>query len=342
LSTYVTPPPQLLPRREFTLVGPLRILASFSVVAHHMRGGDLFDVRFGLFTFLALMVALHVGRARQTRVAHTAALKFRVLLAPWLRWSAVYLAVALVAGAARDGSPFARLEPWMLATGGHAALWFLPFVFAVVVALTWIAPLFERCAPQRVAVGAALVGIAATHATSAALADGSLALPFDAWVRAAPLVPWGLALGSALRCEVRTSRYLFAALVVLACLGWASAPSGGFHEDLGRRIAVAVALLAVAFNWSPRLPTWISRSARVSFGVYLVHPLVAKVLSEMSDPFAWSLAAHAAVVWLLSAAAVAALARLGVRGAEFDGLGGVPVVNRRLQLDEPDLKAPAA
>jgi fucose 4-O-acetylase-like acetyltransferase len=328
-------------RPELTLLGPLRLLASFSVVAHHMRGGDLFGVRFGLFTFIVLALALHVGRVRDADLSRTAAHKFRGLLAPWLRWSAVYVALAITVGTLREGDPLGRLEPWMLATGGHASLWFLPFIFVSTLAVSAGVPALERRSPVLVALAAALLGGLASHAASAALAAGVLSLPVDAWVRAAPLVPFGVALGFAARCAGPRRNALLAALVAIAIANWLGAPAP-FHEDLGRRIAVAVGLVAVAIAFAPRLPAVVDRVARLSFGVYLAHPLVAKLLAEVADPFAWSTAAHAAVVWALSAALIAFLARIGVPGAEFAPRSGAPSGLRQVGPSASNLKAPAA
>ena len=66
---------------------------------------------------------------------------------------------------------------------------------------------------------------------------------------------------------------------------------------------------------SPPIPRVLRTLAGLTYGIYLAHPLVAKVLATLFDVFSWPLVVHAVVVWALSALLVVALrrARLGWR-----------------------------
>ncbi len=306
------------PPRDLSLLAPLRILANFSVVAHHMRGDDVFfGVRFGMFLFLAMMFALNAGSQSAEPLRLFGRRKFVSLMMPWLRWSLLYVALAAVVGLVREGGIAARLEPWMLTAGGHASLWFLPFAFCALMAWKLAAPLLVRIDPFRLAMHAAVLGLGLQVAVSFRLDMQAPPLPWDAWLHASPLILWGLALGQARRLDDRRRRFVLLIVPALAMLGWLAEPLIGFHEDMGRRIAVVMVLLALGLAFSPRMPRFVAWLGTLTYGIYLAHPFVAKSLTEVIDPFAWNVWTHAVVVWLLSAALILLLRRLGLKGAEI-------------------------
>jgi peptidoglycan/LPS O-acetylase OafA/YrhL len=300
------------------LLDLLRILASVAVVRHHMRADFMLGVGFGLPLFLMLFFGLSSSSTREEPLALFARRKARHLLVPWLRWSAIYLAVMVLSDVARGREPFGRLEPAMLWYGGHASLWFLPFAAVALIALR----LLLRVA-VRLPVAAAVLGAASLGALWGALSTELLALdlpdmPVRAWLRVSPGLFWGLALGQSLRARTWGERRGLLLAVGLIAVAFAlGAPSGGDQDGLALRYAVAVPLACAGFAASPRVPALARSVASLCFGIYLVHPLVGKVLGACFDVFSWPAAVHAGAGWLGSAAVVAVARKLGVPWHEF-------------------------
>lgn len=308
-------------RAFLPLLDPLRILASVAVVRHHVRQDFLFGVGFGLPLFLVVLFALAATSARRESLARFVGRKARYLLVPWLRWSLIYLAIVSGADLARGLGPAHRLEPAMLLYGGHRALWFLPFAVLALVPTKALARTLARTPPAsaRIAVVAAgALGALTTNVAAVLLLEGDLAdMPWRAWLRPSPAIFWGLALAQCLRFRATRPRALaLLGVGLLAVASWALSPWRGLGEDLTLRFAVAVPLACLGFAVHAPVPSFVRAVAGVTFGVYLIHPLVGKVLGDAFDASAWPASVHTAAAWGLAAAGVVALRRAGVRWHE--------------------------
>jgi hypothetical protein len=62
----------------------------------------------------------------------------------------------------------------------------------------------------------------------------------------------------------------------------------------------------------------VRRLSTATFGVYLVHPLIGKLLGNRFDVFAWPAWLHAGAVWILAVLAVESLRRLPISWRELD------------------------
>ncbi len=300
-----------MPRAFLPLLDPLRILASVAVVRHHMRTDFLFGVGFGLPLFLVIMFALASSSTKEEALGSFARRKTAWLLVPWLRWSAIYLVIFAFSDAARGLDPFERVGPAMIWTGGDPKLWFLPFAAVALVAVKALQSVMRRIPVSTAVIASAVLAVAATNAVAWSLTHSLPEMPTRAWLRVAPTLFFGLALGQSLRAaDDGERRRLLAVVVLLAFLSFWLSPFRDHHEDLPRRFAAAVPLAALGFGWRPRVPGFVRSVASVTFGVYLVHPLVAKVLVAGADVQAWPAAVHAGAVWVLSALVV-----LGLRHA---------------------------
>jgi hypothetical protein len=61
----------------------------------------------------------------------------------------------------------------------------------------------------------------------------------------------------------------------------------------------------------------VRRVSTATFGVYLLHPLIGKVVGALFDVFAWPAWVHASAVWTLAVLGVLALRALGLRWHEL-------------------------
>lgn len=298
-------------RVDLPLLDALRVLASVAIVRHHMRGDFLFGVGFGLPLFLVILFALATSSRRPEPLARFVRRKSSYLLVPWVRWSLIYVALLVLAEAVRGRPPADRLHTVMFWTGGHSSLWFLPFAAVALVPARALALGVRRRRATTVVLAAAVAGVAANTASPLLMDSGLPDVPWRLWLRFTPAIAWGLALGTSLRArDDGERRRLLAAVAFLALLGWIASPLRDHPGDLPRRFAVAVPLACAGLAWRPPVPGAVRGLGTVTFGIYVSHPLVAKVLVVLADPFAWSPTVHAGVVWCGSFALVLGLRRL--------------------------------
>jgi hypothetical protein len=105
------------------------------------------------------------------------------------------------------------------------------------------------------------------------------------------------------------------------------APESTGGEEPLLRFALAVPLVCLGFAWRPRVPRAVHDLSTLTFGVYVVHPSLAKAFATAFEVARWPGALHVAAVWLCSAAAVLALRRLPVKLTEcWSGRAPAPVL----------------
>ena len=305
-------------RRDYLpLLDLLRLVAGLSVVHHHMTKGLLFGVGLGLPLFLVLFFALAAISKKQEGLSGMLRRKGGDLIIPWLRWSVFYVLLLVVTDGVRGGGPTERLEMAMLWTGGHPALWFLPFAAAALLPAHALGRLL-RDVPRPPAVLILIVcAFAATAAAQVVLRHG-IPDPWTSWVRASPAIPWGLAVGTACRADSPGRRRgLLTLISASAALGFFAFPEVAHPNDLPRRMAIAVPLVCLGFTYRGALPGAVRRLAVLSFGVYLVHPFVGKVLIEFFDVHSWPPVVHGLVAWTISLALIQVARASGLRWREL-------------------------
>ena len=307
----MSPGPVVGARDELTLLFPLRLLASVAIVWHHMRESYFLGVGFGLPLFLVILFGLTASSTRRESLASFARRRLTYLLTPWLRWSLVYLALLAIADLVRGTPPADRLRWNMLLYGGHLSLWFLPY--AALASLP--VKLLQRAAARRSVYGVVLLATALGLATSLALVhfpfQGRYAVPLGAWLRMLPAIPYGLALAGACRLPRDATRArLLLCVALLAAAGALFPAPAGPESQLLIRFGVAVPLACLGFAWSPTIPSFLRLLAGLNFGVYLIHPLLGKVLVEVIDVDRLPGTLHLLLAWAGSAAVLLVLRRL--------------------------------
>ena len=308
---------------DLPLVDALRLFASVAVVYHHLRGGFFFGTPFGVPLFLVIMLALSSRASRREGYGEFARRKAEGLLVPWLRWSLVYVMLAIVLGIARESDPTAGLEPRMLFYGGHGALWFLPFSMLALLVVRGAREAWSHGSrgwergPWALTMILAVLGGLCSWAAQRWVDGLALGMPFEAWWIASPAIFFGPAVARASLAPSSRERAVQLALIALcAVVPSLLAPPAGALQDATRRFALAVPIVCLGFGWGTRVPDLVRVLATLTFGVYLAHPLVAKALATAFDVFAWSSAVHLACVWGISALIVLALRRAPIPLAE--------------------------
>lgn len=330
---------RLAPRPRLTLLDALRILASVAIVRYHVVGDPLFGVGFGMPLFLVIMFALAASSTSRETLGSFARRKSAYLLAPWVRWSLLCLAVAGAQDLVWGGSLFERYSWRALLYGGHIYYWFLPFAAASIVVVRVLQPrlrkLDARAAVLLFATGGALLAPLCARALSAE----PLPPPYPGWLGSLPALGYGLALGHVLRVTRPRERLLL--LVTIAGIAVGSAylvagPDG--LVGVPRRYAAAVPLACIGFAWRPRMPRVVASVATTTFGIYLVHPLTILALRQVVDITRWPAAGQVAGVWFASSLLILGLRRLRPAWSEV-GRPLAPTPLHRLEENEGQSRA---
>jgi len=268
----------------------LRIFSALAVVYFHVRS-DLEIARnlgtVGILIFLLSLFAFVVNRPGPLDLSGTLRRKARRLLKPWLFWSMVYGAVVLLKALYRDMS-FSDAFDWtMLLTGTRIHLWFLPFAFVAAMLLVMIHRALADVSNLFTITAAVLAGALCVFGFSIIQSCVRPPRPLGQWTVGAPAILFGLAVGRiTLQQKARDRRnlYVFAVLsttatciVVLLCDG----PWSDYAGKFALRYCASVTAVCFAMHWQGSLDPISRKLASLSYGIYLVHPLVMVVLKEL-------------------------------------------------------------
>lgn len=299
----------------------LRILSAVAVALFHMCNDWPIARHLGTVGILVFLISLSVfvvNRPEPLDLAYVVRRKARRLLKPWLFWSVVYGAVVLVKVFHKNVPPSDAFHWTMLLTGTRIHLWFLPFAFVAAVLLVVIHRSLARVPSMFTILGAIIIGVLCVLVCSLIQSDIQPPRPLRQWILGAPAIFFGLAIGRITllqRSEDRRNMYLLlilsmaalCAVIVVGCNGlWADYP-----EKFAIRYLVSVAAVCFALHF-PGSPDPVSRKlASLSYGIYLVHPLVMVTLDQLGIATQYPLV-FVALVLVISAAITDVLRRIPV------------------------------
>lgn len=263
----------------------LRVLSAFGVASFHVHGW--FPRSIGVVGFIILLLsfcAFVVNKPEPYGIEKVARRKARRLLKPWLFWSVVYGGLGLVK-VIYKGEPFSEIfSPTMLLTGTYMHLWFLPFAFF---AALFLAAIHRKImdVPDSFTITTA-ISIGALCIFGCSIVQSSLhpPTPLAQWTLGLPAIPIGFAIGRIKilpRTEDRKKYFMFVILSALAaCVGcivfdrlshevWLN-----FSSKFAVRYFVSLIIFCAALHWRGKLDPVSASLASLSYGIYLIHPLV--------------------------------------------------------------------
>ncbi len=252
-----------------------RLLAVAGIVWFHAKAPGALIGYSGLAFFLLLNVLFAWPQIIAARVQpHRALPLWRFvsarairLLGPWLIASAFYGGFKVIevfrGGAWR--SEFAT-DMWLTGTAQH--LWFLPFAFAVCIAL-WPVGRLARRIPRRIWPWLSIVCVCVALWSFSLLQTADLPDPLAQWAYAAPIVILGVGLAL---CRTNKSLLLtMLALFVLSALA--------LDVTVGLLEISCAGFILIACLAYPMQPTGLSTwCAKASLWIYLVHPAAMTLL----------------------------------------------------------------
>lgn len=254
----------------------LRIVAAIGIVWFHTEGAPWRHIAYaGLPIFLLVFFSL-ITRDFGTTTAHFLRRRWNRLLKPWLFWSAVY-GVCRLAKAAHtvDWADLAQMfSIGTLFTGASIHLWYLPYAFVASLLLFAVNRRMRKVDHVVVAVTATLLGMLTLAVCEVNMVSLRAPQPLPQWEFGLAAIPLGLAIG---RCLMVPSQNLRRTL--LAAIGLAVLIEGQLLHlftpgTLGNPYAIGTSLVCITYCWQTRGNNIVFALAPLTFGIYLIHPLV--------------------------------------------------------------------
>lgn len=252
----------------------LRTLAALGIVWFHTGDLPYRNVGYAGLPIFILIFFMLIGMKGYEPTRLFIRKKIKRLIIPWLIWSVVYFGFQMAKSLIKKQ---ATLEPYMLITGSAIHLWYLPYAFTLAVLVNIMQ---QRISPDKkkyfnlilmvltILLSILIPIVNRYHAFQPPLAQ---------WMYGLTACPAGWLVGILLGTKIN-NKYnisLFCGLIALICLVMRISGFG----YLGTSYMVGFVVFGLAFC----LPAWkediLTRLAPLTFGVYLIHPLVGSAMS---------------------------------------------------------------
>jgi surface polysaccharide O-acyltransferase-like enzyme len=292
-SPQVLPDPQAVPRAPLlpldrvASIDWLRVLAATGIIWFHTETAPHRTIGYaGLPIFLLIFFSLITRQDATGSTVSFLKRRYKRLLCPWLFWSAVYgFGWLMKAVCTLDSGELWRMfSIETLLAGTNIHLWYLPYAFI------WGFVVYEvnRRTSKIDHVTAVIAALVLAVLTLAVCEMGITRLkvisPFPQWGFGLTAIPLGFAVGRCLAIPARGVRKVLLAsislIVLIECL---ILQSFGFGVIV-IPYAIATAAVSIAYGWEMRRSTFLAALAPLTFGVYLIHPMVAYVLYHSFVP----------------------------------------------------------
>jgi len=255
----------------------LRLIAALVIVLFHAKSplGHLFSSSVSFFIMAMIFFAMH-SRSLENPISEIVANRADRLLTPFAFWIAVYAIAKTLQNTLEHGNLNNEFSAWLPPAGTFGHLWFLPFAFAVTVALgRWIQWLRSVAKLPMGWLGMLGVSIlvtwpALTQATRAAPEIAGMMIYFIYL----PSVAFGVVIALT---HSRIAR--FAVAVGAFGLGVVLAP---FSAGQAQQLLVGIPLAVLALDLKFPETKLAHRLGKMSMGIYLTHPLVIAALPRVT------------------------------------------------------------
>lgn len=253
----------------------LRIISTFAILWFHSGYQNGRDVAYaGLIVFLIFSAYFAMKSHTSTTLQGKA---FR-LMVPCMIWSLVYGAFYMALGAPIFPENYTAISKLLSTPSIH--LWYLPFLFFCILFIELIK---KRINPSVLAV-LSVLGLSTLLFTSPQWRSWEFMAPFGQYMHALPAVLAGVffalcpKLKSALKCS----------LIGITCTSIFYVFSNNV-EGIGIAYLVGIAAAFILLKEGSGLPdsAAIFSVSKLSFGIYLVHPLVLIVLMHFGIGSVW-------------------------------------------------------
>ncbi len=273
----------------------LRFLSAIGIVWFHVKAPGMEVAYVALPIFLLLSSYFATDCVLRNGVSGFVTGRATRILGPWVTWCAIFICLRIVA--TQEAPDLAQLaaNPWLLLVGPAVHLWFLPFLFFGSLLIPFLVAFVTNRARFHLVLG--LVGCM-IFVAFATLAKGEFAAPFGEWIYAVPSFAIGALFALAARFD--EERSVVAMLALVAAASWLAGHSLGLYQ-----LVLGAVLFKLFWLWQLDSPVFVFLG-RLSFGIYLVHPVFLWMLYKGAPELVGSLAgvvlvfaASMATVWVL-------------------------------------------
>lgn len=287
----------------------LRVAAAFGIVWFHVGAPGALWGYSGLPAFVIVATAFAAMSGGEMPTRQYLIARCQKLGMPWLFWSLAYGGTKSLQVVLGHRAMLVEFRPWMLLTGPALHLWYLPF--GIVVSVLAHAAARQGSLRMRGRAWWILTVLSAvTVVLCAAISvPAANAIPWAQWLFVMPAVVVGMALAATtIGAGVLPQRLLIVwALVVIGAVS--------AHIAIERSFGVPyiVGVTGVVVAWTIRSPASgiLRRFAAMSFGVYLIHPLVTAVMIRCVSNLDRKV--FALLVWVVSCLLIGMIRRTRLR-----------------------------
>jgi len=277
LEPRVAATPVSLSGERVAGIEQLRIAAAIGIVWFHTEGASYRTIGYaGLPVFLLVFFSLITLRDSARPAAYFLRRRWNRLLRPWLFWSAVYgfcrLSKALYA--ANPTELWETLSFQTLLAGTSIHLWYLPYAFVSGLLIFEVNRRTRENSHVVAAAAAATVGILTLTVSAVGMRDLRLPRPLPQWEFGLAAIPLGLAIGRCLSIQSRNLRRALLAGIGLAVLAESTVLGASGSGAMAVPYGIATTLVCIAYCREARSNSVVTALAPLTFGIYLVHPLV--------------------------------------------------------------------
>jgi peptidoglycan/LPS O-acetylase OafA/YrhL len=262
-----------------------RMAAAIVIVLFHSKAplGQFGEAAVGVFVVFMVMFSLNNSQKSQLNTLDFLTQRGIKLIRPYLIWTLIY-SVMFIAQAAIKGLPFFEsIVEWMPPSGSQRQLWFLPWAFAVCIALNFTISLtFKRkLGPNAIAT---LIAFVIVVSACSLYIWTHVKLPL--FIALCILYIPSVLLGGLIYIFRRSQTHL--ALVAFASIfGACVMDTAGFKGTMQLAIGVPLSILAMCI----KLPaiSWSKRLNQLSMDVYLVHIAALSLIVQLTpfEPNTW-------------------------------------------------------
>ncbi|OHB67359.1 MAG: hypothetical protein A2Y77_14225 [Planctomycetes bacterium RBG_13_62_9] len=265
----------------------LRILAVIGIVWFHAEEAPYRLISYtGLPVFLLIFFSLVVKRGCADTTTHFLKRRWDRLMMPWLFWCVLYALCKLAKAACiMDlSSLYGLFSVKTLVVGTNPHLWYLPFAFLSGILVHVLNGRTLRVNNTMVIVTATIVGVFALVPHAIGISGPPLTEPLPQWRFGLAAIPLGFAVGRCLLMPSgETQRMLLSVVSAITVGGCVVLYSLGFASP-AVPYGLAMLLVCLAYGWQAKDRVFFSAAAPLTFGIYLIHPLVAYGLKQLVVP----------------------------------------------------------
>ena len=202
--------------------------------------------------------------------------KFQRLGIPWLFWSIIYILAKCGKALWQRNPQIFEFQPYMLLTGVSVHLWYLPFALVITILIDYASRKEILPVKRGMVFFYILLSILLFVACSFLIRITMGIVPLSQWVFIIPAIPIGMVLASTSMGKRNSFFILLVFFALMAITSYILSIKG--YDGLIIPYLVGTAGCIVAWTIRSRNNRSINRLSKLSFGIYLIHPMLLAAL----------------------------------------------------------------